>query len=281
MPIAAPMHVRKADGTVEPFRESKLRSSLTRSGASSSTINEVIREIAPAVERGVSTDAIYKKALALLKHDEPSIASRYSLKRAVFDLGPTGFPFEDFISELLKGVGYETAIRQTIQGKCVAHEVDLIAYKDGQRIGAEIKFHNSPGIKTDLKTALYVHARFQDIEAAPASHDGEANHLHERWLLTNTKFTTQAIAFAQCAGLTLVGWSYPKKGNLQHLVEAAGRHPITCLTTLSNVQKQQLINKGHVLCRSIGDQPEVLREVGVGRAKISRVLSEVYDLCGS
>lgn len=275
-----PQHVRKADGTLEPFRPKKLETSLKRSGVTSATIDEIMHEIARVGADEVSSDVIFHTTLARLKRERPGIASRYSLKRAVLELGPTGFPFEDFISELMKGLGYDTAIRQKIRGACVEHEVDLIAHKDGRRIGAELKFHNSPGLKTDLKVALYVHARFQDIEQAPAE-AGHRNTLDEKWLITNTKFTSQAIQFARCSGLTLIGWSSPAKGNLQDMVDVSGLHPVTALTTISTSQKQQLINKGHVMCRSVGQQPEVLQEVGVGHRKLSGVLAEIYDLCGS
>ncbi len=276
----SPHRVRKADGSTEPFRPGKLLSSLKRSGAPAATIDEIMREIGDIHDGVLSTDVIFQKTLGRLKKELPAVASRYSLKRAVFELGPTGFPFEDFVSELVKSLGYTTALRQTVRGACVEHEIDLIAQKDGRRIGAELKFHNSPGLKSDLKVALYVHARFQDIEQAPAEL-GHRNTLDEKWLITNTKFTSQAIQFGICSGLTLIGWSYPAKGNLQDLVEVSGLHPITCLTTLSNAQKQQLANKGYVICRSVRDQPEVLKEVGVGNKKVTRVLSEIYDLCSS
>ena len=49
------------------------------------------------------------------------------------DLGPTGYPFEDYVAEILKTEGYQTQVRQVLEGNCVSHEIDVIAQKKTKR----------------------------------------------------------------------------------------------------------------------------------------------------
>jgi hypothetical protein len=276
--MAESLLVTKADGSQEPFLVEKLRNSLERSGAKSGSVDRVIAEVTPIFRSGMTTEEIYRKSFGLLKREERFAASRYSLRRALFGFGPTGFPFEDFISEMFKARGYQANARVMMKGKCVEHEVDILAVKGGQAIGAELKFHNDISYKSDIKIALYVHARFIDIMAA-ARTDNSQSPITESWLITNTKFTSQAIQYGKCAGLTLIGWSYPGQGNLQDMIEESGIHPLTCLTTLSKAEKLRLMEKKIVLCKSLPENPNVLREIGVSEPKIGKVLEESELLC--
>lgn len=269
--------VRKADGDTEPFDPSKLKNSLQRAGASPMIIGKILSQIESEGQGVITTYQIYKQAFSLLKQERLGVASRYSLKRAIFDLGPTGFPFEDFMAAVMRGKGYTAQTGQIMKGFCAEHEVDLLAYKGEVSIGAEMKFHNSPGMKTDLKVALYVAARFQDLNRKL---DHRSKPFTETWLVTNTKFTSQARDYGRCVGLTLISWSYPKEGNLQDLIESSGLHPVTALTTLSKNNKQQLLKEGHVLCRNLSKNTELLHRIGVPDKKINKVLEEVEHMCG-
>lgn len=276
--MAENLLVTKADGSQEPFSVEKLRGSLQRSGVSGAKIDAIVSELEPVFWSGIQTDEIYRRAFALLKRQERFAASRYSLRRALFGFGPTGFPFEDFVAEIFKAKGYRTATRVMLKGKCVEHEVDMLATGEGRSIAAELKFHNDISYKSDVKIALYVHARFVDIMEAARNENGSSP-VTESWLITNTKFTSQAIQYGTCAGLTMIGWSYPEKGNLQDLIEESGIHPLTCLTSLSKTEKMQLLSKDIVLCKALPDNPDLLRNIGMTEQKISKVLEESNLLC--
>ncbi|HYF13322.1 MAG TPA: ATP cone domain-containing protein, partial [Candidatus Paceibacterota bacterium] len=155
--------IAKADGTSEAFERSKLISSLERAGAKSDIAQNIAQEIEKRLESGTSTHVIYSKAFARLRDFKKAAAARYSLKRAVLEFGPSGFPFESYIGELFKTEGFETRIDQLVRGKCVEHEVDVVITKGEETIYAEAKFHNAAGFKTDLKVVLYVKARIDDI----------------------------------------------------------------------------------------------------------------------
>ncbi|MDP2648439.1 MAG: restriction endonuclease, partial [bacterium] len=212
----------------------------------------------------------------LRKEESTPIAARYSVKRAVFSLGPSGFPFEQFFAEVLRAHGWRARSDVTLRGRCASHEVDVLAEKNGKRVGVEAKFHNDPGGKTDIKDALYVFARYEDLKRAPTA----SARVDEGWLVTNTRFTKNAIRYAQCSGMTLVGWDYPASHGLMALIQEGRVHPLTCLTTLSDGEKRRLLENKIVLCKSVTTR-HLLDEYGVKPDRIPKVLEEAQQLCGA
>ena len=223
----------KSNGEVETFNRDKLRGSLERSGASFVLVNEVTDRIEAEIKNNMSTAEIYKTAFKYLEDKEKKTAERYSLRRGVLAMGPTGFPFEKFIAKILEIKGYTTETGVAIKGKCVDHEVDVMAHDKDDLILAEIKFHNSLGVKTDTKVALYVKARYDDLEGAPIKIDGAERKMTKGIMITNTKFTTTAKKYARCVGMELVSWNYPEKGNLYDLIESSGVNPAEFAESLS------------------------------------------------
>ncbi len=275
------LFITKASGQKEQFSEEKLRNSLARSGASSPLIDQVVFDIKEVLKENVilSTSDIYKRAFSLLRREERMVATRYHLKKAVMDMGPTGHPFEHFVGELLRSRGYAIEVGKIIQGMCVAHEVDVIAEKNGKKILVECKFHNEQGMKSDVKTALYVQARFEDIKRRCAAEKNEPCEFQEIWLATNTKLTSDAIQYAECVGMKAVGWSYPSgSGSLQDLIESSGLHPVTCLSSLRPGQQHALLQKNIVLCKQVKDDPSLLKEFNLSESKLKKVLREAENI---
>lgn len=270
----------KGDGTREQFAIEKLQHSLNRTGAPQDVIERVAAKVASSIKEGAGTTDIYRTAFHMLRKEERTLAAKYSMRRAILDMGPTGFPFEDYFCALMRAKGYHASVRQTLHGRCSEHEVDVLLKKDGVTIGAELKFHNVPGFKTDLKTALYVRARFWDIEHA-AQDRHETCEVSEAWLVTNTKFTGHAIKYAECAGLKLVGWNYPSDFNLETLIAETGLYPITVLTSISKKEEAQLMMHQVTLCRDIASDPSLLSKAGISRRKHAEIVQESLQLCGS
>ncbi len=268
----------KASGDIEAWDPKKLESSLQAVKAPKELIDEIIKHIEKDVADGMTTEHIYQHALLLLKRYDSPVAAEYSLKRAIILLGPSGFPFERFVSHILRAQGYQTKVGVMVQGACVTHEVDVVAEKDDERILVEAKFHNSPEIKSDVKVALYVKARFDDIQKRFEQTD-EGERYNRAWLITNTRFSSQAITYGNCVGLSLTGWNHPANHTLQDLIRNTKTHPITCLTTLSVAQKNQLLTEGTVLCREVLDNPAKLMRIGLSSASIKSVIDEGLRLC--
>jgi len=274
---APKLNVVKASGEIEPYDRGKLQTSLINSGVTGKIIDEIISHTEEDLKDGMSTSQIYKHAYFLLKKRLKPSAVKYSLRQAVMGLGPTGFSFEDYIANILREKGYEAKTGEFVFGGCVQHEVDVVAWNENKLIVVEAKFHNALGIKSDLKVALYVKARFDDLKEVKHMY-GKERDIDEAWLITNTKFTSTAIHYAECKNLTLIGWNYPKKGNLQNMIEDGDLHPITCLTSLTGSQKKALLSQGIVLSKNIKEDPNILKSMGFVEEKIKKVVSEIESL---
>ena len=191
------------------------------------------------------------------------------------DLGPSGFPFEKLIAEIFNRKGYTTETGRRLQGGCIEHEIDIIAYNDTELHLIEAKFHNQLGVKTDAKVALYVKARYDDLKDVEIDAGGSKRKMTDSWLITNTKFTHSAIKYGQCQDINFVGWNYPSKGNLHDMILETRLHPLTCLTTISKSEENVLLERGVVLLRQLESKPESLDMLGIPDTQKKDVLDEV------
>jgi hypothetical protein len=272
-------YVTNASGEKEVFYYKKLENSLRKAGAAEDVIKEVVAEISKEGKDGITTNDIYRKAFSILRKKQRSVAVRYSLKKAVAMLGPTGFPFEKFIAEIFKAEGYTTIIDQVVQGKCVEHEVDVVAWKVKELIMVEAKFHTDFNLKSDLKIVLYVKARYDDIFGQEYTYGSEKRKLTEGWIITNTKFSATAIQYGQCQpSLKFVGWNYPYDNNLHHMIERHELIPLTALTSISMAEKNAFIAKGIILSKSLLDS-NLLKEFKFDEKKTKSIQDEVQSLC--
>ncbi|MGH7141688.1 MAG: ATP cone domain-containing protein [Minisyncoccia bacterium] len=271
-------HIVKSDGGVEEFRSEKLVRSLVHSGADESVAEGIAGDVEQEVREGMSTHEIYARAFERLRDHRQYAAARYSLKRAILEFGPSGFPFESYLASLFRAEGYETAVDVHVRGRCVEHEVDVVLSNQNEKIYVEAKFHNTLGFKTDLQVALYVEARLEDILAAEGiSREHREEHggvRHAGMIVTNTKFTSLAVAYAECRGLPLLAWKYPAKNNLHDRIARTHLYPVTALTTLSRRQKQELLTQRIVLVNELAYHEAALTGVGVSRDDMRRVLEE-------
>ncbi len=272
--------ITKASGTKELFVKDKLLKSLLRAGASIELANAVASEIERSVTEGMPTKLIYKKARRLLKKGSMITAGRFHLKSGIMELGPSGFPFEQFLSEILKQKGYVVTVGSIVEGKCVKHEVDVSAEKANQHFMIECKYHNSPGMVCDVKIPLYIQARFKDVEARWALMPRHATKFHQGWVVTNTRFTSDAVTYGTCAGLNLVSLDFPTKGSLRDMIEETGLYPLTCLTTLTQQEKRTLLEKKIVLCRQVCNQPSHLTDLHIPASRVKNIIEEGNQLCG-
>lgn len=268
----------KRSGERAKFNETKLRESLERSGAGIVVLDEIVAEIRTILHEGLSTKAIYKKAFQLLKRKSRSSAARYKLKRAIFELGPTGYPFERFVGELLKHQGYDVKVGAYVQGHCVQHEVDVVASRDNRKFMIECKFHSDYHRKCGVQVPLYIQSRFEDIKRKWLQEKGGNNKFHQGWIVTNTRFSEDAIEYGTCMGLRLISWDYPQKGSLKERIDTSGLHPITCLSALTKSEKQRLLDLGIVLCGQLRENPAMYEKALIDRKKVKKIEREIDDL---
>lgn len=237
-------YVVKKSGEREEYDEEKVRRSMNRVGVSDDLKPEVLSHIKEKFEKNeMSTDDVFHHIMEFLEPRDRKSSLRFNLRQAIFELGPTGFPFEKYLAKIFESMGYKVTTNLIMNGDCVRHEIDLLLEKNGHREIVEVKFHNHHVVKTDVQTALYTYARFLDVK--------EKNKIDNVWLVTNTKLTQDAITYANCKGMVAIAWNYPEHGNLQDLVEEPQMYPITLLTSLSEQEKKRLIEKNIVFCTDL------------------------------
>ncbi len=247
-----PIQVAKASGETEAFDESKLIQSLRYAKIPDDIAAQAVGYVKGKLIDQTSTDKIHDYVQEYFKQNQLlGPALKYDLKYALMRLGPTGYPFEKFVAKVLAAYGYLTQTGVTITGKCVNHEIDIDVTKDHEHYLVECKFHNQPGIKTDIQVALYTYARFVDVRSALELLSAHHQRYHQSWLVTNTKVTKDVIDYARCMDMKVISWGYPATGNLRELIIGSGLHPVTILRGLDSKQLGHLLETSLVTCADL------------------------------
>jgi len=270
------IEIVKSTGDKSSFSLSKLRNSLKRCGADQKTISRILDKVRDELYLGISTKEIYDRAYAMLQLKKPVYASKYKLKKAIYELGPTGFPFERFIGFLLQYSGYDVSVGQILQGKCVQHEVDVVAKKGNQHILAECKFHSEGDRNCNVKVPLYIRSRYQDILDYTKKRKTEVP--NECWVVTNTRFTSDALQYGVCSGMYLLSWDYPKNDSLKDRIDRLGLYPITVSTILTDAEKEALLKKNIVLCRQLLEESHQLDLLEISNERKTKIIDELKIL---
>lgn len=275
------MEIIKSAGTREKFNKEKLCGSMEKAGAPADLARKICVLTEKNISVGESTAKIFRTALDYLIKEDLSLAASYSLRRAVGELGPAGFLFEQYVEIILQEYGYQTKRNVMMKGSCVEHEVDVSAQKDGAHYIVEAKYRNEPGIKTHIDVVMYGDARMADIarfeESAGREKDIQA---HILWLFTNTKFTSKAIAYAQCRNIRLTGWNHPTDKGLENLILDKKIYPITVLPSIGRFNLEQFAKKGLLLAQDLlpYSAQDLSREFGLPRKDAEKISAEAEKL---
>ncbi|MGO4818989.1 restriction endonuclease [Flavobacterium sp. W22_SRS_FP1] len=268
----------KNSGDVVDFDPEKLKKSLLKSGASQIVVEDILHKIGNEIYQGISTKQIYKRAFSLLKKEANSHAARYNLREGLRLLGPAGFFFEKYIARLFTAEGYITVTNLILQGKCVSHEIDVIAKSKDVIVMIECKFHSRREASSDVKIPLYVFSRFNDLKEKQHVIFSLKDTMSKCWIATNNRFTSDAIDFAKCSGLNLLSWDYPKNNSLKTKNDIDCLYPVTCLTTLSIAEKDKLLVLDIILAKELISNPDKLERIGLSSSRIKNVLKEAREL---
>ncbi len=273
------MKIVKHSGDIVDFNPEKLKISLLKSGANSDVVNDILKSIRKELYEGIPTKKIYKMAFALLKKEANAHAARYNLRSALQLLGPSGFFFEKYIARIFQAEHFETKLNLTLQGKCISHEIDVLIKKNNLISMVECKFHAGREAVSDVKVPMYILSRFNDLKDKEYSIFSKKDTISKCWIVTNNRFTSDAIAFAKCSGLNLLSWNYPELNNLKTKNDFDYLYPVTCLTTLSLGEKDKLLILDMLLVKEIVNNSECLEKIGLSPNRIKNVLKEASELC--
>lgn len=273
------MKIVKHSGDIVDFNPEKLKNSLLKSGAGKQEVETILQAIKSQVYDGISTKQIYKMAFALLKKTANSHAARYNLREAIRLLGPAGFFFEKYIARLFASEHYATVTNLTLQGKCVSHEIDVLVKKNHAIAMVECKYHVGRDAASDVKVPMYILSRFNDLKERQHAIFDKKDSILKCWIVTNNRFTVDAIDFAKCSGLNLLSWNYPEDNNLKTKNDNRYLYPVTCLTTLSISEKEKLLILDVILVKEMIHNSDCLEKIGLSPNRIKNVLKEASELC--
>lgn len=266
-------HVIKSSGEIERFSMAKFQKSLKRTGLQKKYCTQISKQVAAKVHPGIRTKDIYNETFRLIKQQSSLAAIHYSLKKAILELGPTGFIFELFVARYFESIGYTTYVGITLQGEFVTHEVDVVAMKNNYQVYVECKFHNEVRTKNDIKTVLYVKARWDDLKNGP---DGK--YLRAFYVASNTSFTQDAIAYAKGSGLNLLGLNAPEDESFLDKIKKHKLYPITSLKKLKKRYCQDLIREKLILCSDLLNEKDILLKIGMNEEEIKSLYIDINKI---
>ncbi|MBU1071430.1 ATPase, partial [Patescibacteria group bacterium] len=120
------MQITKASGLPEEFSEKKLLNSIKTAGVPEDVSKKALQLVKDKLSSDTNTNIVHELVSQYLhQHSDPLSQINYNLKRAIFKLGPTGYPFEEFVAKVLQQFSYHTKVGVMLEGKCVKHEIDI------------------------------------------------------------------------------------------------------------------------------------------------------------
>ena len=275
------MRVKKHSGELVEFNPNSLRHSLSRSGASEEEVDRVFDVIQPKLYDGITTRELYELAFDQLKQVRNTYAARYSLKKALRDLGPEGFYFEKWVARLFQEDGYKAITSQTLQGHAVTHEIDVVAQKGNELLAVECKFRNDIDAKISVTTPMYFLSRVNDIGNIPYTFFNKTMPVTQGWLVTNAYLTSDSKTFGEHYKINLLAWDYPENRSIKRLVDSNGEYPITCLTSINSEDKAKLLKSQCILVKDIVRDPKFLKVIDGNPDKTESILHEAQELIDS
>ena len=266
--------VKKADGSAQPFSKAKIVKTCLRSGANREMAEQIAQKIEAKAYNGIETEEILEMIFSHLRKHRPIVQHFVDLRKGLSLLRSKPH-FERFVQIMLSENGYEVSSNQIIRGRCVEHEVDALASKDGVVYFVEAKHHQNYHVPTGLDESRIARAVLEDIiEGRELGLNNLA--IEKAMIVTNTKFSEHAKRYGECRGISLTGWSYPPFQGLQDLIEEKKLYPITCLKRPKKETIMKLSSAGIVTMKQLfrEDPEELAKKTGLKRKKLETIVAE-------
>jgi hypothetical protein len=247
-------------------------------GATRAVAESIADGIEARIYEGIPTKKILQMIFRRLRKHRPVTRYHIDLRRALSLLSPAP-DFERYIQILLSQHGYKVTPNQIVRGRCVEHEVDAIATKNGKTCIVEVKHHYKYHTPTSLDVSRISRAVFEDVTEG---YELGLNSLKIDYALIvcNTKLSNHAKRYADCRGIKHIGWSTPKNQDLQTMIEEKKLHPITFLKGLNADTRKKLTSNGIVTLKQLTEHnPAVLRrQTGISKQTLESLRSNAIAI---
>ena len=244
--------VTKADGTKQLFDREKIVKTCLRMGANRKIANDIVEKVEKRLYDGIPTKKILQITFRLLRKYQSNVRHLLDLRKGL-SLMNSKPEFEKFVQILLARHGFEVSPNQILRGKCVGHEVDAIARKDGITYFVEAKHHTNYHTPTGLDESRIARAVLEDVTEGFGLGKNDLK-IDRAMIVTNTRYSEHAQRYGKCRNILQIGWSSPAKFDLQNMIEEKKLYPLSCLRGLNSETKMKLVNSGIVLMKQLFEE---------------------------
>src|SRR3972149_7352961 len=244
--------VTKADGTKQLFDREKIIKTCLRMGANRRIANDIVEKVEKRLYDGIPTKKILQITFRLLRKYQSNVRHLLDLRKGL-SLMNSKPEFEKFVQILLARHGFEVSPNQILRGKCVGHEVDAIARKDGITYFVEAKHHTNYHTPTGLDESRIARAVLEDVTEGFGLGKNDLK-IDRAMIVTNTRYSEHAQRYGKCRNILQIGWSSPAKQGLQNMIEEKKLYPLSCLRGLNSETKMKLVNSGIVLMKQLFEE---------------------------
>lgn len=269
------MLVKKANGSTQVFEREKVVRTCLRMGANKQTAYKVAEKVERRLYDGISTAKILQMVFQFMRGYKPIIGNLFDLRKGL-SLMSSKPEFEVFVQALLAHSGFEVSPNRLLIGKCVEHEVDAIAKKDGVTFFVEAKHHSRYHTPTGLDESRIARAVLEDVIEGFALGKSDLK-VDRAMIVTNTRYSDQAVRYGDCRDILQIGWSSPMDHGLQSMIEGKNLLPLSCLRGLGMDARLKLAVSGIVLFEQIieEDTMELARKTGLQREFIRSIKEKI------
>jgi hypothetical protein len=276
------IYVTKADGSKQPFDKQKIINTCLRLQATPEQAQSIADKIEAKAYDGIPTKKILQMVFQYMKKYRPAIGYQIDLKQAIAMLRSKP-DFEIFVAKLFEAMGYEVRTNLIIRGKCIEHEIDVIARKENEIILVEVKHHVNHHTYSGLDVFLQLNSTLEDLKLGYES--GKNNFKFTRAILIcNTKVSDHGRRYALCKGLEFIAWKFPPEKGLERLIEEYKLYPITFLKEIERGEAYKLADVGIVTVKQLLDDAEkISRKSGISKNRIlqlqkaAKIVLEISD----
>jgi len=261
------VYVTKADGSKQLFDKQKIINTCLRLQATLEQAQSIADKIEARAYDGIPTKKILQMVFLYMKKYRPAIGYQIDLRQAIAMLRSKP-DFEIFVAKLFEALGYKVETNLIIQGKCVEHEIDVVARKDSEIILVEVKHHVNHHTYSGLDTFLQLNSTLEDLREGYES--GKNNFKFTKAILIcNTKVSEHAKRYALCKGLEFIAWKFPPEKGLERIIEEYKLYPITFLKGIEREEVYKLADAGIVTIKQLLDDIEkISRKTGMNKSRV-------------
>jgi Holliday junction resolvase-like predicted endonuclease len=236
---------------------------------------EVAEIVASRLEQKVYDGIESKRILSLifrqLRRYSNATKHHIDLRKALAMMNPKP-DFEQYVRFLLEKQGYKVTPNTVVRGKCVEHEIDAIATKDGKTYIVEVKHHSNHHTLSGLDVDRISRATFEDITEGFKLGLNSLN-LEKALIVCNAKLSEHAKRYAECRGISHIGWRYPPDRGIERMIEENKLYPITYLKNLDSASIRKLTGAGVLLLRQLAesDLQTLAEKTGISTKRIQAI----------